>query len=75
MFAVGPSLATVVFSLTNVTGVSGATWNWVGVNNYTDFLFGGNARDNQDILIRTAETAGVDGSCSAVSPYRYWRPA
>jgi raffinose/stachyose/melibiose transport system permease protein len=54
LFGVGPSLATVVFSLTNVTGVSGAPWNWVGLNNYTDFLFGGNARDNQDILIRTA---------------------
>jgi raffinose/stachyose/melibiose transport system permease protein len=50
----GPSLATAVFSLTDVTGVTNAPWHWVGLSNYTDFLFGGNARDNRDILIRTA---------------------
>jgi ABC-type sugar transport system permease subunit len=53
LFGLGPSLATAVFSLTNVTGVSGAPWDWVGFHNYTDFLLGGNARDNQAILIRT----------------------
>ena len=35
-----PALATVVFSLTDYTGLPGAAINWVGLDNYTSLLTG-----------------------------------
>ncbi len=55
LFGLGPSVATAFFSLTNVTGVSGAPWDWIGLKNYFDLLGpGGASRDNYDTLGRTA---------------------
>ncbi|HEX2911736.1 MAG TPA: sugar ABC transporter permease [Chloroflexia bacterium] len=55
LFGLGPSLATAVFSLTNITGVTGAPWDWVGLQNYVDFLGpSGGSRDNYASLGRTA---------------------
>ena len=55
LFGIGPSLATAFFSLTNITAVSNAPWNWVGLQNYIDLLGpGGSSRDTYETLGRTA---------------------
>lgn len=54
MIAMGPSIATSVYSFTDATGIRGAPINWVGLDNYEEFLFRGVAsRDNIDALKRT----------------------
>lgn len=54
VIALGPSLATTVYSFTDATGLKGATTHWVGLNNYKEFLLMGQAsRDNLDALWRT----------------------
>ncbi|MDE0615030.1 MAG: sugar ABC transporter permease [bacterium] len=54
LIAVGPSLATAVYSFTDATGIRGIAINWVGFENYDEFLFRGAAsRDNIDALKRT----------------------
>lgn len=54
LIALGPSLATSVYSFTDATGLRGAPINWVGFDNYQEFLFRGVAsRDNIDALQRT----------------------
>ena len=54
LIAVGPSLATFVYSFTDATGVRGAPVNWIGFENYDEFLFRGLAsRDNIAALQRT----------------------
>ena len=50
----GPSLATAFFSFTDVSGVPGGSWHWIGLSNYYEFLFlGVGARDNIEPLVRT----------------------
>jgi raffinose/stachyose/melibiose transport system permease protein len=52
--ALGPSLATTVFSFTDATGLPGAPINWVGLDNYHEFLFLGQAaKDNLAAVGRT----------------------
>ena len=54
IIALGPSLATSVLSFTDITGIRGAGFNWVGFDNYREFLFLGQAsRDNYAALGRT----------------------
>lgn len=54
LIALGPSLATTVFSFTDATGIRGAPINWIGWENYREFLFMGQAsRDNYAALGRT----------------------
>ena len=54
LIAVGPSLATSLYSFTDATGLRGLPINWVGFDNYDEFLFRGAAsRDNIDALQRT----------------------
>ena len=54
LISLGPSLATAVYSFTDATGIKGAPINWVGLANYKEFLFMGQAsRDNYDALWRT----------------------
>jgi raffinose/stachyose/melibiose transport system permease protein len=54
VFAFGPSMATAVFSLTNITSIPNVPWDWIGLKNYYDFFFlGVGARDNLEPLIRT----------------------
>ncbi len=53
LIAVGPSLATAVYSFTDATGLRGIPINWVGFDNYDEFLFRGQvSRDNLDALQR-----------------------
>lgn len=54
LIALGPSFATTVYSFTDATGLKGAEIHWVGLDNYREFLFMGQAsRDNFDALKRT----------------------
>lgn len=54
LIAMGPSLATSVFSFTDATGIRGAPINWIGLDNYREFLFLGQAsKDNYAALGRT----------------------
>lgn len=54
IIALGPSLATTVFSFTDATGIRGAPIHWIGFNNFKEFLFLGQASlDNYAALGRT----------------------
>lgn len=54
LIALGPSLATTVYSFTNATGLKGAPIDWVGFDNYREFLFMGQAaKDNFTAVGRT----------------------
>lgn len=54
LIGVGPSLATVVYSFTDATGLRGIPISWTGLENYDEFLFAGaRSRDNVDALQRT----------------------
>ncbi len=54
VIALGPSLATTVFSFTNATGIRGAPIAWIGWDNFREFLFLGQASlDNYAALGRT----------------------
>ncbi len=54
IIALGPSIATSIFSLTDASGIPGLPVNWIGFENYDEFLFRGLAsRDNLDALQRT----------------------
>lgn len=52
--ALGPSLATAVYSLTDATGLPNIPVHWVGLDNYKEFLtLGAAAQENLQALIRT----------------------
>jgi raffinose/stachyose/melibiose transport system permease protein len=52
--AFGPSLATAVYSFTDATGIRGIPIEWVGFDNYDEFLLqGARSRDNLAALRRT----------------------
>lgn len=53
VFALGPSLATVFLSLTDISGVPGDPWHFIGLANYYEFFFKTNARDNLTALLHT----------------------
>jgi raffinose/stachyose/melibiose transport system permease protein len=54
LIALGPSLATTVYSFTDASGLRGATVKWIGLDNYDEFLFQGLAsRDNIEATLRT----------------------
>jgi raffinose/stachyose/melibiose transport system permease protein len=54
LISLGPSIATAGYSFTDATGIRGAPINFVGLDNYKEFLLMGQAsRDNYDALLRT----------------------
>jgi raffinose/stachyose/melibiose transport system permease protein len=54
LISLGPSIATAGYSFTDATGIRGAPIHFVGLDNYKEFLFMGQAsRDNYDALWRT----------------------
>lgn len=54
LLALGPSLATAVYSFTDATGLPNSPVNWVGLDNYEEFLtLGAASKENLDALIRT----------------------
>jgi raffinose/stachyose/melibiose transport system permease protein len=60
LIAFGPSLATAVYSFTDATGIKGLPINWVGFDNYDEFLFQGAAsRENLAAVRRTLLFMGL----------------
>lgn len=60
LVALGPSLVTSLYSFTDASGVAGAPVNWIGLDNYDEFLFAGQAaKDNIDALWRTVKFSVV----------------
>jgi ABC-type sugar transport system permease subunit len=56
VIALGPSIATSYFSFTDASGLRGAPVNWIGFDNYEEFLFQGLAsRDNIAATLRTLQ--------------------
>ncbi len=56
LISIGPSIATTYFSFTDASGLRGAPINWVGFDNYHEFLFQGLvSRDNIDATLRTLQ--------------------
>jgi raffinose/stachyose/melibiose transport system permease protein len=56
LIALGPSIATTYFSFTDASGLRGAPVNWVGFDNYREFLFqGAVSRDNIAATVRTLQ--------------------
>lgn len=54
VIAMGPSLATGIYSFTDATGIRGIPISWIGFDNYDEFLLQGQAsRDNIAALQRT----------------------
>ncbi|MBK9941094.1 MAG: sugar ABC transporter permease [Kouleothrix sp.] len=50
----GPSIATSVYSFTDASGIKGVAVHWIGLQNYREFLFMGQASlDNYAALVRT----------------------
>ncbi|GCE17122.1 carbohydrate ABC transporter permease [Dictyobacter kobayashii] len=53
VITLGPSLATTVFSFTDISGTPNTPWHFIGLANYSEYLFGSNARDNLAAFQRT----------------------
>lgn len=54
VFSLGPSVATAGYSFTNASGLVGSKAEWIGLDNYKEFLLmGANVRDNLEITLRT----------------------
>lgn len=54
VIALGPSIATSIYSFTDATGLKGAPISWVGLDNYREFLLLGQAaKNNLAVLGRT----------------------
>src|SRR5690242_4661269 len=54
LIALGPSLGTGLLSFTDANGIATAPVNWIGLDNYKEFLLLGQAaHDNIDALGRT----------------------
>ena len=54
VISLGPSIATAGYAFTDATGIKGAPIHWVGLANFKEFLFMGQASlDNYDALGRT----------------------
>ena len=59
ILGVGPSLASFVFSFTDMSGLPGAAWKFIGLDNYKEYFFVQNYRDYIDVIKRTLIYAGV----------------
>lgn len=53
ILGVGPSLATFFFSFTDISGLKGAPWHFIGLANYKEYFFHQNYRDYFDVIKRT----------------------
>lgn len=53
VFGLGPSIATAFFSLTDITGVKGVEWSFIGLDNYREFFFQQSTRDLLQVFKNT----------------------
>lgn len=49
----GPSIATFIISFTNISGVSGVPWHFIGLENYKEFFFQQSHRDLIQVVKNT----------------------
>jgi len=54
IFRLVPSLTTAVLSFTNISGLPGSSFEWIGLDNYREFFILQNVRDLKATLGRTA---------------------
>lgn len=48
-----PSITTFILSFTNISGVSGVSWNFIGFDNYREFFFQQSSRDLLQVVKNT----------------------
>lgn len=53
LFQLGPSIFTAIFSFTDISGLPGKHWTFIGFDNYKEFIYFQNARDTLDAFKRT----------------------
>lgn len=53
LMGLGPSIATAVFSFTDISGVANTPWKFIGLENYKEFFFKENTRDLLQIVRNT----------------------
>lgn len=53
MMGLGPSIATFVLSFTDITGVTGVPWKFIGLANYREFFVQQSSRDLMQVLRNT----------------------
>ena len=53
VFSLGPSIATFILSFTDISGIKGVAWRFIGLDNYREFFFQSNARDSYSLVTRT----------------------
>lgn len=58
-FRLAPSITTAVLSFTNISGLPGSIWEFIGWENYREFFIVQNIRDLKAVLGRTAIFASV----------------
>ena len=57
LFCLLPAIGVGVLSLTNISGIPGVPWQWVGFENYKFFFSGPQASENWALLWRTVQFA------------------
>ena len=55
VFGLLPAFAVVVLSFTNISGIPGVPWTWIGLENYRFFFTGPQATENWELLWRTLQ--------------------
>jgi raffinose/stachyose/melibiose transport system permease protein len=63
LFGFLPSLATVLFSFTNMTGLPGQKWHFIGLHNYHRFFF---SSDQQERLLSIGRTLYFAGAVTLI---------
>jgi raffinose/stachyose/melibiose transport system permease protein len=53
LFSIVPSVTVVFYSFTDLSGIPGIPWNWIGLDNYTRFFASGEASANLAVIGRT----------------------
>lgn len=53
VLGIGPSIATFILSFTDITGVSGVPWQFIGLDNYREFFFQQSTRDLLQVIKNT----------------------
>jgi raffinose/stachyose/melibiose transport system permease protein len=53
VLGIGPSIATFILSFTDITGVSGVPWRFIGLDNYREFFVQQSSRDLLQVIKNT----------------------
>lgn len=53
LFSLVPAVTVVFLSFTDISGIPGVPWKWIGLDNYTRFFASGSTTANFEIVLRT----------------------